>query len=189
VIVQPDGGIVLRSALRWRRPGGQQAAQERRVVTWRRLADADAIDWETHLTFARETLLDRTPYTTWGGYGGLTFRGTRGLDQTRFLTPDGERERMRGERAPWCDLSGRLDGGPDRSAGILFLDHPSNPRHPTPFYGHPPSVNFLNAAFLFHEPMRMAEGETLRMRLRVLIHDGFWDADRAQALFDGYARE
>ena len=31
---------------------------------------------------------------------------------------------------------------------------------------------FFNAAFLFHEPMRLAAGETLRLRYRVLIHDG-----------------
>jgi hypothetical protein len=188
VTALPDGSVAIRSALRWRRPGGDEAMREQRAVTWRRLEDAEVIDWETQLTALRDTLLDRTPYTTWGGYGGLTFRGTRGLDRTRFLTPDGEQERMRGERAPWCDLSGRLDGGPDRAAGVCFLDHPSNPRHPTPFYGHPPSVNFLNAAFLFHEPMRLAEGETLRMRLRVLVHDGFWDAGRAQAAFDEYVR-
>jgi hypothetical protein len=159
------------------------------MVTWRAREDAYQIDWLTELTTLRETLLDRTPYTTWGGYGGLTYRGTRGLDRTRFLTPEGPRETMTGERAPWCDLSGRLDGGFRLTAGVAFLDHPSNPRHPTPFYSHPAPVNFLNAAFLFHEPMTMAEHATLRLRYRVLVHDGAWEAERLAAEFERYTKE
>jgi hypothetical protein len=191
VIAQLDGAVTIRSSLRWRRPDGEVALREERTITWRERVDSYAIDWETTLTATAEALLDRTPYTTWGGYGGLTFRATRGLDKTRFLTPDGERERMRGEFAPWCDVSGRIDGGADLSAGVCFLDHPSNPRHPTPFYGQPPSANSLtlNAALLFHEPMRLAAGETLRLRYRVLLHDGIWNADRAASEFEEYALE
>jgi hypothetical protein len=189
VLISPDGACRIRTTLRWQRPGGEEALRERRTITWRARDDAYQIDWETELTALRETLLDRTPYTTWGGYGGLTFRGTRGLDKVRFLTPEASRETMTGERAPWCDLSGRLDGGLRLSAGYALLDHPSNPRHPTPFYSHPPPINFLNAAFLFHEPLTLAEHTTLRLRYRVLIHDDVWEADRLAAEFERYGGE
>jgi hypothetical protein len=185
----PNGLVIVRSALIWRRPGGETALCEQREWIWRRTEDGYAIDWKSALAPARDTVLDRTPYTTWGGYGGLVFRGTRGLAETRFLTPDGERERMRGETAPWCDLSGRLDGGPDLAAGICFLDHPANPRHPTPFYGHPAPGSFLNAAFLFHEPLHLPGGATLTLRYRVLVHDRFWDAARAQREWERYTAE
>ena len=181
VMARPDGTVAVTSALSWRLPEGEVALREERMWVWRATEDGFSIDWQSALTPTRDTLLDRTPYTTWGGYGGLVFRGTRGLHQTRFLTPDGEFERMRGERAPWCDLSGRLDGGPDLSAGICFLDHPANPRHPTPFYGHPAPGSLLNAAFLFHEPLQLVGGETLTLRYRVHIHSEYWTADRAQA--------
>jgi hypothetical protein len=188
-LVTPEGAFLLRAMLRWRRPGGDEALRERRTIAWRAREDACQIDWQTELTAMGQTLLDRTPYTTWGGYGGLTFRGTRGLDRTRFLTPKGERETMTGERAPWCDLSGRLDGGARLTAGVAFLDHPSNPRHPTPVYGHRPPVNFLNAAFLFHEPCLLAEHATLRLRYRVLVHDGVWEPDRLATEFERYEQE
>lgn len=188
-IVTPEGAFLLRTTLRWRAPGGDEALRERRTITWSLKGDACQIDWQTELTMLRETVLERTPYTTWGGYGGLTFRGTRGLDRVRFLTPAGALETMTGERAPWCDLSGRLDGGLRLSAGFALLDHPSNPRHPTPFYSHQAPVNFLNAAFLFHEPMTVAEHATLRLRYRVLVHDGTWEADRLATEFTRYLRE
>lgn len=186
VTARPDGAVAVSSALHWRRPNGEVALRESREWVWRAAGDGFSIDWQSALTPTHDTLLDRTPYTTWGGYGGLVFRGTRSLDKTRFLTPDGERERMRGERAPWCDLSGRLDGGPDLSAGICFLDHPANIRNPTPFYGHAAPGSFLNAAFLFHEPLPLAAGETLTLRYRALIHAEIWTAARAQAEQDRY---
>jgi hypothetical protein len=186
---QPDGSVAVSSNMLWRRPEGEIALLERRQWIWSATEDGFAIDWSSTLTPTVDTLLDRTPYTTWGGYGGLAFRGTRGLGATRFLTPAGERERMRGERAPWCDLSGRLDGGPDLSAGICFLDPPTNVRHPTPFYGHPAPGSFLNAAFLFHDPLHLSKGQMLTLRYRVLVHDGIWDAARAQAEWEQYVPE
>ena len=33
-----------------------------------------------------------------------------------------------GKPAPWCDISGQINGKP---YGVAVLDHPSNPRHPT----------------------------------------------------------
>ena len=47
------------------------------------------IDWATTLTPDIDVTLDRTPYTTWGGYGGLSFRGTRNWLVRRFLLPGG----------------------------------------------------------------------------------------------------
>ena len=79
-------------------------------------------------------------------------------------------------------------------AGIAMLDHPENPRHPVPFYGSTRAAtygegwsNFLNAAFLFHEPLDVGAGEPLRIRHRVVVHDGVWDAERVEAAWSGWA--
>ena len=85
---------------------------------------------------------------------------------------------------------GTVDGAP---AGIAMLDHPDNPRHPVPFYGSTRAAtygegwsNFLNAAFLFHEPLDVG-AEALRIRHRVVVHDGAWDPDRVEAAWAGWA--
>jgi hypothetical protein len=76
---------------------------------------------------------------------------------------------------------------------VSLLDHPDNPRHPVPFYGSTRAAtygegwsNFLNAAFLFHEPLELGDGEPLRVRHRVVLHDGRWDADRIAAAWDAW---
>jgi hypothetical protein len=182
----------LRLALDWLLPDSEdRVIAERRTIRSRATEDAIVIDWSTTLTPDRDVTLDRTPYTTWGGYGGLSFRGSRSWLVNRFLLPDGPVDgRPAGQAGPWCEMSGPVDGGPDLSAGLAMLDHPDNPRYPTPWYaGGAGSGNFLNAALLFHEPMALGAGEPLALRYRVLIHDGAWEADRLRAEHDRWAGE
>lgn len=169
----------------WVRPDGTVALTEQRVLSTVDVGrrGAYAIDWTTTLAAERDLLLDRTPFTTWGGYGGLTFRGAPDWADTRLLLADGsEHRRVLAEASTWCDLS-----GPD--AGVCMLDHPGNPRHPVPWYGASRSrvygegwANYFNAAFLFHEPLTLRPGNPLALRYRVVVHDGPWgvaDGERA----------
>jgi hypothetical protein len=188
---EPEGAINLFSRVDWVRPDGQTVViREQRQMTHRPLDDdAYAIDFYTTLVAQADLEIDRTPYTRWGGYGGLILRGTRNWQKTRVLLSDGtETERPTGPRAAWADLSGKLDGGPEQTGGFAIFDHPSNLRHPTPWYGGAEEFqNYVNAALLFHEPMQLASGASLSLRYRVLVHDGIWDAARLQSAWDAYA--
>jgi hypothetical protein len=72
---------------------------------------------------------------------------------------------------------------------VLLLHGPGNPRHPVPWYGSTRAAtygdegwsNFLNAAFLWEEPLSLPAGEPLPLSFRVVVHDGVWDADRCAA--------
>ena len=169
----------------WVGPDGEMSLVEQRTVE----TDGATIDWTTVLTPPgdRPVLLDRTPYTTWGGYGGLAFRGAGDWEDTRILLDDAtQHRRPEGVPSRWCDLS-----GPD--AGVAFLDHPDNPRHPVPWYGATRSrvygddwANFVNAAFLFSEPLVLPPGVVLRFRYRVVVHDGTWDAGRVRQAWEAW---
>jgi hypothetical protein len=148
------------------------------------------MDWEVRQTALRDLLIDRTPYTTWGGYGGLVLRAPQSLRQQSLLFPDGTAsDYVAGEPHRWCDLSGQRDGAPDRFGGVAFLDHLENPRHPVPMYARTrPLDNFMNAALLFHEPLALKEGEELRLRYRVLLHNGRLTAETLNGRWEEYAR-
>ncbi len=186
-----DGRVTVAGDLRWIRPDRETVA----LVEHRRLThvplgdDAYTIDFDTSLVPGTDVVLDRTPFTTWGGYGGLSLRGPGDWHDTRLLLADGtNHDRVIGEPSAWCDLTGTVGTG-DAEAGVAVFDHPSNRRHPVPFYASTRAAtygdegwsNFLNAAFLFHEPLALAAGEALRVRHRVLVHDGQWDVDRLEA--------
>jgi hypothetical protein len=191
-----SGATTVAGELAWIRPDRETVViDERRSFSHVPLsAEAYAIDVDTTITPRTDVLLDRTPFTTWGGYGGLALRGRGDWTDTRLLLEDGEHERVLGDRSRWCDLSGTVDGA---TAGVTFLDHPHNPRHPVPWYGSTKAAtygdegwsNFLNAAFLWDEPLPVAAGEALRFQYRVVVHDGVWDASQVQDAWDTYTRD
>jgi hypothetical protein len=179
--------------LTWTRPDRETVAlTEHRSLTHVPIdADAYAIDVATTLTPTTDVRLDRTEFTTWGGYGGLALRGPGDLHDTRLLLDDGsEHERAIGVPSRWLDLSGTVGaGGAEAEAGVAILDHPGNVRHPVPFYastradtyGDEGWSNFANAAFLWDGPLEVAAGAELALRYRVLVHDGRWDHARVGA--------
>lgn len=182
------------TTVHWIRPDRETVAivDERTLEHVDLADDAYAIDWSIALTPQTDVVLDRTEFTTWGGYGGLSLRGRPDWTDTRLLLADGsEHERVLGQPSEWCDLSGRVDGG---EAGVLFLDHPGNPRHPSPWYASTRAAtygdegwsNFVNAAFLWDAALEVAASQPLCFRYRVVVHDGVWAADRCAAEADRF---
>ncbi len=193
------------SDLEWIRPDGRLACRQHVVLTHHPIAaDAHALDWDVTLVADDEVTYDRTPFTTWGGYGGLTLRGRPDWHDTVLRLPDGAaHERVLGDPAPWCALAGPIataeasaddddDARDDPVVGVALFDHPANPRFPTPWYastradtyGQEGWSNFVNAAFLWDEPLSVPAGEALHLRHRVVVHDGAWAPDRIQAEWD-----
>lgn len=176
-------------AIEWVRPSGEVAIVETRTVS---TVDDTTFDWTTVLRAVDDVELDRTPYQGWGGYGGFSLRGAADWSDTRIAIEDDEGPEVIGVASRWCDLS-----GPD--AGITIHDHPSNPRHPVPWYGNVANAlyltdeptNFVNAAFLFHEPMTLPAGEPLTFRYRVRLHAGLgdWSATHAHESWEAFARD
>jgi len=187
--VLDDRTVAVSGVVRWVRPDGSTVVvDDSRRFTHRVLADdAYAIDVEITLVPRVDVVLDRTPFTTWGGYGGLTLRGADGWTDTRLLLADGTaHQQIHGTRARWCDLS-------SARGGIAIVDHPTNARFPTPWYGSTRAdtygegwANFFNAAFLWDEPLSVASGEALTRRHRVVVHDDLWDVDRVEAVAAAY---
>lgn len=201
-----------RARIEWRRPvtdgpgSGEAVIDEVRSlchVELERTADAYAIDWIVELTPRVDVTLDRTPFTTWGGYGGLTLRGAPDWTDTTFVLPGADDEtgvapleQLRGERARWCHLQGAvtLPDGSHGIAGVAMLDHPDNPRHPTPWYASTRAetygtgwANFCNAAFLWDEPMSLPAGQTLVLGHRVVVHDGEWSPGEVESLWQEWS--
>ncbi len=194
-----DGRVHARSDISWQRPGGAQVAvQEVCDLVVSTSDDTTTCDWDVRLVPALDTVFDRTPFTTWGGYGGLTLRGRGDWHDTELRLPDGDaRPRVLGDRAEWLALEGPLatKSGNDAEVGIALFDHPDNPTFPTPWYastkadtyGDEGWSNFANAAFLWEGPVEVAAGDTLRLRHRVLTHDGRWSTERLQQEWSAWA--
>jgi hypothetical protein len=168
--------------------GGEAVLEEQRRITIS-APERDGsyrIDWSSRFTAASgDVLLDRTPpkEQSWGGYAGLSIRFAPDLTERQAISSMGpvkfgDGDRYRG-RSPAIDYSGLIDG---QSVGVAFLDHPDNPRYPTPWYLiRSPVTGYMNAALLNDEPLTLEFGKTLALRYRLIVHSDRWDAERLQA--------
>jgi len=159
------------------REGAEPVARE---TVWLRIErprpdGAYAIDWRQRTEALVDLELGRS-----SGYGGLSFRVAPTWTQPRFLNSEGAEGLKAAHLAParWLDLSGSCEGSP---LGLAILDHPSNPRHPTPWFlvektlgGEKETWPFYysNAALLGKEPLALKAGERLDLFYRILVHPG-----------------
>jgi hypothetical protein len=181
------------SDLEWRdnKNGADEARiVERRVLTCRLHDDgAMTLDWHIEQTAQEDLTLDRTVFTTWGGYGGVVARTTQAIHKQVILFDDAtETNRPIGEPHRWGAIQGQLDTGRDQFAAFVLMPSPRNVRYPEPFYGTAkPFFNFFGPAPLFHEPLCLKSGETLRHAVRVLILPRLVGATEVEAHWEDWA--
>jgi hypothetical protein len=185
-LIEPQT-IQIAQSLDWNAEATGTVFCEKRTLVFR----PGSIDWSTELAAAQDLTLDRTPYTTWGGYGGLAFRGARELHGANYLVPSGEaKPALIGERHDWAVLQAKVDHGVDQRVSLGMIDHPANPRGQSPWYCKAENGYILmNAAFLFHEPMAVKKGEILRFRYRIHYRDGLWQPAEFAALARAFREE
>lgn len=71
--------------------------------------------------------------------------------------------------AKWMEYSGPTVNE-KTIEGIVILDHPKNPNHPSAF--HVRDDGWMGASFSFADPVKLAAGETLRLRYGLYIEAG-----------------
>ncbi len=187
-LTSPDA-LRIAHELIWTSEATGPAIREQRTITVTALSNGiRQIDWTTTLEAVQDLLLDRTPYTTWGGYGGLAFRAALQVQGVGFLQPDGKTAtRIAGQPNPWSLFRGIVGNDPNSKISLGMIDHPDNPRSPMPWYCRTEEgYDVMYAAFLFHEPMTLAKGRQIALRHRVIYRDGWWEADEFNQIADAF---
>ena len=160
----------------WTDGTGKRLISESRTMTFYSDPAVRMIDFDITLTAIEDAEFGDTKE------GAFAIRLARALEEesggTMVNAEGAEKEKnVWGKRSAWVDYSGTLDGA---KVGILIVDHPSNPRHPT--YWHSRAYG-LFAANMFGEkeftkdkaakgPGTLKAGQSWRFRLRVIIHPG-----------------
>ncbi|MCX6910687.1 MAG: PmoA family protein [Verrucomicrobia bacterium] len=183
IAANKDGSARVEMDMSCHPPDATPVLREKRVVA---LSAPDAarsyrIDWASTFTAAdKEVKLDRTPIpgqtggVGHGGYAGLSLRMAATTRGWTFTNSDGATNpvEMHGKPARWMDFSGKTAGGVE--GGMAVLDHPSNPRHPSPWYV-AAGMPYFSPALIFNEPLTLPAGGTLTLRYRMLVHTGAFE--------------
>lgn len=105
----------------------------------------------------------------------------------RILNSEGqvnEKEVFR-KPAKWCDYSGRLTNAADGFAGILLMNHPQNPNHPTAF--HVRDDGWMCSCLSLEKPVAVDDRTPLRVRWALWVHQGVPDAARCEEMWRRFA--
>ncbi len=106
----------------------------------------------------------------------------------------GEREaNVWGKRSEWVDYSGVVDG---EKVGVVMMDHPGNPRHPTYWHSRGYGLHSINpfgvSDFLNDKAqngsLTIEPGQHVRFRYRVVIHPGL-SPEQIADLYKEFARK
>jgi hypothetical protein len=95
----------------------------------------------------------------------------------------------------WTDISGTIQDDITKSAGITIFDHDKNPRHPVPGYvinsenNDWPRFVYTNPGFLYNSAYTIKAGESLKLRYRVLVHDGIGNIKELNNVFNNYIKK
>ena len=111
------------------------------------------------------------------------------MHEVNFLLPNGDTvASLAGQPHDWTVMQGAVDGaGPGQRVSIAMIDHPRNPRSPVPWYNKSGNgFNYMNAAFLFHEPLVVKRGESLKFNYRILYRDGQWTRDEFKSIAEEF---
>jgi hypothetical protein len=178
----------------WLKPDGATLLTETRKMTFHARPELRIIDFEFDFAAVEKVVFRDTKE------GTFALRMATALEERSSATPGtlrnaqgGVREaNVWGKRSEWVDYSGELDGG---TVGVVMMDHPGNPRHPTYWHSRGYGLHSINpfgvSDFLNDKTqngsLTLAPGEHVRFRYRVVIHQGATPA-QLQQLYAEYAR-
>ena len=182
-----DATCRITMTVQYHLPGKPPVLTEQRVIeTSAPAADGSyRIDWNQTFTAVTNVVLNRTPLPgekggkRWGGYAGLSVRLANAITD-RNVSTSGDPAAWTGNelrtKATAMDYHGMFGG---KRAGIAILDHPTSLNAPSPWYAIRSNVmSFFSPAVICYGPHTMKPGETFTLRYRIIIHPGYWNADR-----------
>ena len=174
-------------------PQGKAIMTETRTITFYSDPKLRMIDYEIKIDPLEKLKFGDTKEGTFGIRLATSMTEDSKLGG-RMVTSEGKEteKEVWGKRAAWLDYYGPVDG---QTVGVLVMDHPTNPRHPT--YWHTRAYGLLGAnIFGVHDflndktqdgSMTVEAGQPVRFRFRVVIHPGDVKAINAPAMFKVFA--
>ena len=183
----------------WLMPDGKPLLTETRKTTFHSHPDLRIVDFDFDFAAIDKVVFRDTKEGTFalrvaGALDELQSKDTRDPTSRGKLTnaQGGAGEaNVWGKRSAWVDYSGTLDG---EKVGIVMMDHPGNPRHPTYWHSRAYGLHSINP-FGLHDflndknqdgSLTLQPGEHVRFRYRVVVHPGV-SAARLAELYKQYS--
>jgi hypothetical protein len=191
VEIEKDSGaeIVIRDACDWIRPDAPQPIRDtRRIVITAPSKSLRRIDFEVALEAMEDVTIEKTNHSFFSVRMDPDLSVVCGGTMVNAAGESGEKATF-GQASPWMAAYGRRGSG--AIEGLAMVQHPSNPWYPSPWFTR--DYGFLSPTPMFwpadEKSTRLARGQTLVLRYRVLVFSGAPEEAGLPAAFDAYAKE
>jgi len=148
---------------------GETMIDEETTIAAREVPGAFVIDLDFRLTPKADTTLKQTAFS---GFcvkarkdGKASYADPKG--EVKLAAPHHLKPETDWPAADWYDYTIALESG--KTIGVAILDHPKNP--PTAWHNLA-AIAMLNPCIVARGPVTLKAGEPLRLRYRLVVHDG-----------------
>jgi Methane oxygenase PmoA len=184
----------ISAVLTWLKPDGAPLLTETRRMTFYAHPELRIIDFDFDFAAIEKAVFRDTKEGTFAMRMATVLEEPPAKDKPGALPRTGklvnaqgaEREaNVWGKRSEWVDYSGQIDG---ETVGVVMMDHPGNPRHPTYWHSRGYGLHSINpfgvSDFLNDKTqngsLTIEPGQRVQFRYRVVIHPGFSRARLAE---------
>ncbi|TVP97799.1 MAG: hypothetical protein EA381_14065 [Planctomycetaceae bacterium] len=176
----------------WVTPAGEVLLKERKTISVRSAEAGRMIDFEIELT----AVADEVHFgDTKEGSFGIRVADSMMVDRKlggKILNDSGQTDKDAwGVRARWVDYSGPVNG---ETVGVTILEHPTSFGHPCRWHVRSYGLFAANPFGEFHfvggdktDGFRLPKGESITMKYRVVLHDGYGDKDAIEGLWKAFS--
>lgn len=178
--------VTLYNECHWRQPGKEPVIHDFRHIAFSAPSEKIRfIDFDIRLLPLTDLHIEKTNHSLFAARMSPALSVDAGGRLVNASGDSGE-EGTFAVPAPWCDYSGTIG---EQVEGLAIFQHPDNPLYPAPWFTR--DYGFFSPTPLYWPPsgegVRLEEGEEVRLRYRVVIHEGTAEEAELAALFEAYA--
>lgn len=155
----------------WKRPGADAPIKDKRRITVSApSARTYQIDFDIELEMLLDVRIEKTNHSLFSGRMDPDLAVINKGTLVNAEGDSGEKETF-GKRSPWMDYSGERMG---KTEGMAILQHPSNTWFPAPWFTR--DYGFFSPTPMYWPEndtcISLAKGEKIKLRYRVIVHEG-----------------
>jgi hypothetical protein len=171
IVESGNNKVVIETENIWRRPNANSPIKDFRKITISAPSkELFQIDFDVTMEMLMDVTIDKTNHSLFSGRMDADLAVTNGGTMINADGDKGEKGTF-GKKSPWIDFYGKRG---DKIEGMAIMQHPSNDWYPSPWFTR--DYGFFSPTPMYwpenDKETTLKKGQTIKLKYRVLVHNG-----------------
>lgn len=180
--------VVIEDECIWKRPDAESPIKDRRTITISSPSpDIYQLDFDVVMDMLMDVTILKTNHSLFSARIDADLTVVQGGVMINAEGKQGEKATF-GVASPWIDCSGNRKTGIE---GIAIMQHPSNQWFPSPWFTR--DYGFMSPTPMYwpkdDKATVLKKGDQIKLRYRVIVHEGDSKQAKIAQLFEQYTKE